>query len=271
MVGEDDLGHQLIGEMHQAGMDTRYVHVCPGEKTLMGICFIYPDGSGGNLTPDSSASHRVDASFIAGAEEEFAKFEGHGIALAAPEVPLEARMVLYMHARNHDFLRVASFTSGELLDPRTVEMLTYTDLLSINIDEAAALVRRNVGEQPVEEIAQAAITRLSQLNPAMRAAITAGRRGSWIWEGQDTRHLAALPVQLVNTAGAGDAFLAGMIIASVAGLDVSQTQELATLIAGCSTTSPHTIHPELDRRSLRAFAEQTRAPLSADVLALLEE
>jgi ribokinase len=271
MVGEDDLGRQLISEMRQAGMDTRYVHACPGERTLMGFCFLYPDGTGGNLTPDSSASHRVGASFIAGAEEEFARFAGQGIALAAPEVPLEARMRLYALARSYDFLRAASFTSGELLDARTAEMLSQTDLLSINIDEAAALVGGNVSDHPAEEIAETAISRLSQLNPAMRAAVTAGRHGSWSWDGNDLHHQPALPVSVVNTAGAGDSFLSALIIAHVAGLPFCQAQELATLIAGFSTLSPHTIHPELDRHSLRAFAKQIRSPLSMAVLRLLEE
>lgn len=271
LVGEDEQGSQLIVEMRDAGMDTRYVHVCPGEKTLIGLCFIYPDGSGGNLTPDTSASHRVDAAFIAGSAPEFKKFADRGIALAAPEVPLTARKELYLQARLHGFLRAASFTSGELLDPATEEMLTQTDLLSINTNEAAALLRRNPDDYPAKEIARAATAHLLELNSAMRVAITAGGLGSWVAEEQELHYLPALSIEVVSTAGAGDAYLAGMIVANVAGLDLCQAQELATLIAACSTTSPHTIHPEIDRRTLRMFAEQARAPLSTAVRTLLEE
>jgi ribokinase len=271
MVGEDELGKQLVAEMRQVGMDTRHVQICPDEQTLMGICFLYPDGSGGNLTPDSSASQRVNAAFIAGEADEFARFAGRGIALAAPEVPLEARQELLNLASRYGYLRTASFTSGELKERPVVEMLAQVDLLSINIDEAAALLGKNASDLPAEEIAGATFARLRQLNPSIQATITAGRQGSWGWDGQRNQHLPALPVQVANTAGAGDAFLAGMIVACVVGLEFYQAQELATLIAGYSTTSPHTIHLELDRRSLRAFARQIDAPLSAAVFKLLEE
>jgi ribokinase len=271
MVGEDDLGAQLVADMRQAGMDTRRVQACPGERTLLGFCFLYPDGSGGNLTPDDSASRRVDAAFIAGAADEFARFAGRGIALAAPEVSLEARRELLVQASRHGFLQAASFTSGELKEAYAVEMLSHVDLLSINADEAAALIGQPAGEQPAEELARAAFARLKQINPSIQAAITAGRQGSWSWDGQSGRHVPALPAPAVNTAGAGDAFLSGLIVAQVAGLEFDQAQQLATLVAGYSTTSPHTIHPGLDRRSLRAFAGQAEAPLDAAVLDLLEE
>lgn len=271
MIGEDDLGKQMVDEMRQAGMDVRHVQVCPGERTLMAICFLYPDGSGGNLTPDTSACQRVSPAFIAGAADEFAAFAGRGIALAAPEVPLEARMELFVQAGRHGFLRAASFTSGELRDPASIEMLAHTDLLSINIDEAAALLGESAGDQPVEAVVQAAFTRLGPINPSMQVTITAGRLGSWRWDGQDIHHLRALPVEVVNTAGAGDAFLAGLIVAHVAGLDFCHAQELAALIASYSTTCVHTIHPELDRRSLRAFARRANILLSKPVDSLLEE
>jgi ribokinase len=271
MVGEDEVGAQMVAAMRQVGMDTRHVQTWPGERSLTGICFLYPDGSGGNLTPDHSASHQVSAAFIAGAAGEFARFAGRGIALSAPEVPLEARQELLVQASRHGFLRAASFTSGELHEPAAVEMLAHVDLLSINIDEAAALSGEKAGERPAEEIARAAFARLRQIHPSMQAAITAGRLGSWAWQGERSQHLPALPAQVVNTAGAGDSFLAGLMVAHVVGLDFWQAQQLATLIASLSTTSPHTIHPELDRRTLRTFARQAAAPLSGAVARLLEE
>lgn len=56
------------------------------------LYLIYPDGSGGNLMTEDSASAKVTPAFVAEAEPEFARFQGRGIALAVPEVPLEARL-----------------------------------------------------------------------------------------------------------------------------------------------------------------------------------
>ena len=58
----------------------------------------------------------MDAGWIARAEPEFARFAGRGIALALPEVPLEARQKLLALGTAHGFLRVASFTTAEILE-----------------------------------------------------------------------------------------------------------------------------------------------------------
>jgi ribokinase len=59
-IGDDDLGRKLYDEMKEAGMNMKHVAVSPGDRTLLCICFVYPDGSGGNLTPDDSTCSRLD-------------------------------------------------------------------------------------------------------------------------------------------------------------------------------------------------------------------
>jgi hypothetical protein len=62
-----------------------------------------------------------------------------------------------------------------------------------------------------------------------------------------------------------------MIVGLVAGLSLFEAQELATLVASLSVTSPHTIHPGIDRNSLREFAVQTGFRLSEPIQSLLEK
>jgi sugar/nucleoside kinase (ribokinase family) len=61
-----------------------------------------------------------------------------------------------------------------------------------------------------------------------------------------------------------------MIAGLIAGLPLAQAQELGTLTAALSVTSPHTIAPEIERRSLRAFAAASQAPIGDAVRNLLE-
>jgi ribokinase len=269
-VGDDDAGHRLLREMEQAGLDMRYVESCPGQQTLAAICLIYPDGSGGNLTVDDSACTRVDESFVAQAELEFARFEGRGVALAAPEVPLAARAKLLQLGTAYRFLRVASFISAEMGPAIEMGMLDSTDLLAINVDEAAAAAGISAEDRPPRVVVESAIERLRRMNPTMWISITAGKAGSWSWDGESLVHVPAFPAQVVNTAGAGDAHLSGMVAGLVAGLPLSQAQELGTLTAALSVTSPHTIAPEIERRSLRAFAAASQAPIGDAVRDLLE-
>jgi ribokinase len=246
-VGNDDEGRTLLSEMAAVGLDVRYVERVQGAATLFSFCFVYPDGSGGNLTTADSAASRVDPAYVLRAEPDFQRYRGRGIALAVPEAPLEARYALLRLGSQYDFFRVASFTTGEIAAALGSGILDHVDLLALNRDEAAAAAG------PAHDAVRGALAALTARNPALRLSITAGREGSWIWDGS-WHHLAALQVPVAGTSGAGDAHLAGVIAGLVEGMPLAEAHQLGNVAAAASITSPHTIHPALDRDFLRRFA-----------------
>lgn len=270
-VGDDEEGHRLLKEMKEAELDMRYVKISPGDQTLFSLCFIYPDGSGGNLTTDDSASAKADAVFVAESEPEFCRFEGRAIALAAPEVPMVARQKLLQLGTEHRSFRVASLTSQEASSTIAKDLLRNTDLLAINLDEAATVAGISAEDGPPLSVVEPAVEKLRDINPDMLISITAGRRGSWSWDGESLVHVPAFRAEVVSTTGAGDAHLSGIIAGLVAGFTMSQAQELGTLTAALSVTSPHTINKEIDRKSLHAFAARIQVPICDDVKSLLED
>ncbi len=268
-VGDDEPGRRMIAEMREAGLSVEQVEVAPGLQTLYSICFVYPDGAGGNLTVDDSASEHVDAALVRRAEPEFARLAGTGMTLAAPEVPLEARSELLRLGRQHGFFNTAAFTSGELRTQQARDMLPLVDFLALNIDEAATIAGVPV-EQSSERVVETAGMILDARQPKIHFSITAGRQGSWTWDGRGLSFAPACTVPVASTAGAGDSFFAGMIVGMVAGLSLPEAQQLATFIAALKVTSPHTINKAIDRDTLRALADQVDAPLSEPVRRLLE-
>jgi ribokinase len=267
MVGADDVGDRLLVEMAEVGLDLRYVGRAAGRRTLYALCLIYPDGSGGNLTENDSACAAVDASLIGRAEAEFARHAGRGIALALPEVPLEARQRLLALATANAFLRVASFTTAEILELNgKPDAWRSVDLAALNLDEAAAAADCPAEGGDPEVVVKAA---LAQLPPGVMLTVTAGARGSWAWDGITLVHRPALPVRVEGTAGAGDAHLAGIIAGLAAGLPLVEAHQLGVLTAAVAVQSPHTINFELDREALWACAQATGMPLADAVRALL--
>ena len=269
-VGTDDIGVKLLTDMGEAGMDLRYVRSSPNHQTLFSFCLVYPDGSGGNLTTEDSASSYVDPALVYEAEPDFARFASQGIALAAPEVPLEAREAVLELGTRHSLLRAAAFTSEEMRSAVGPEMLEGVDLLGMNIDEAAAVAGAPGESERAGDIVEAAVERLRKANADMIVTITAGERGSWCWDGSSLRHRPRCSAQVASTAGAGDAHLAGMIVGLAAGLPPGEAHELAGLVAGLSVTSPDTINKDIGRESLRAFAGECGALLSESVRSLME-
>jgi sugar/nucleoside kinase (ribokinase family) len=270
LVGDDDAGNKLINEMSDAGFTMDYMERSQGQ-TLFSFCFIYPDGSGGNLTTDDSACSKVDVPFVEKAKSEFERFNGQGIALAAPEVSLEARNRLLELGTDYNFFRVASFTSEEMQSVIQSDTLSRTDLLALNFDEAAATVEMPVDDNNPLSIIEAVIKKLGGINSDMNISITKGKEGSWFWDCSDLHHVPIHKVEVESTAGAGDAHLAGLIVGLTAGLSIQDAQELASLVGSLSVTSPHTINMGIDKESLRKLADGSTVKIRKEVYNLLEK
>jgi ribokinase len=269
-VGDDQVGHRLLEEMGRTGMDLRYVYGLPSYCTLYSIVLVYPDGSGGNLTTNDSASSHVSVENVRATEPEFVAHGPRGIVIAAPEVPLLARQELLRLATVYGFFRCASFTTEEIRQAADSGLLDSVDLLAINCDEAARLAGVSP-ELPPLQIVEAAVSSLSSRHPKMQVSITAGDRGSWVWDGKGLYHQDALEVDVVGTAGAGDAHFAGLVTGLIAGLTLEIAHQLAVLVGALSVTSPHTINYEIDRVSLAGLARRYSPCFADDVHALLIE
>jgi len=80
--------------------------------------------------------------------------------------------------------------------------------------------------RPAEQIAQDAVA-----GGAVLAVVTRGAEGSLAFNGRTWWRVAAEPVDVVDTTGAGDAFAAGFLDARLSGADVDQAMAAAALHA----------------------------------------
>jgi sugar/nucleoside kinase (ribokinase family) len=121
----------------------------------------------------------------------------------------------------------------------------------------------------VEAIIEAARGKACKRNPQVHLTITAGKAGSWCWDERRWTHTPSTPVVVAGTAGAGDAHLAGIIAGLATGLPLPLAQQLGSLAAACSITSPDTINKDLDRAALAKLANQQAIPVDQAVMALI--
>ena len=236
------------------------------------------------MTTNNSACSRVSPEFVGRSEKTFVKYRGNGIALAVPEVGLDARKKILELGNKNSLFCAASFTTEEMKNIKRLDLLQNVDLLSANIDEAAAAscfenwsINHGKGtgsdkdlDPDLNKIVETSIRTLLSIKPSMYIAITAGRRGSWVWDSKDICYLPAMQVDAVSTAGAGDAFLAGLICGLAAGLDFSLAHEIGALTGGLSVKSPDTIHKGVDKDSLFEFARTGSLDISDKVKKILE-
>ncbi len=264
-VGDDGIGPALVREMSTAGIDTQGVRVLNEVPTLFSVCFLYPDGAGGNITTSNSAASALDSSQIEGCRPLLASAGRRGIALCLPEVPLESRGAFLQLAKECASYCVASFASGDFDAAKAMGMLSQIDLLAMNRDEAIAIAGEHESDQ---QLLEACASRISAEQRKIRIIVTVGSSGAYAFEsGRWSKH-ESIPAEVVSTAGAGDALLAGVIAALSAGLPFrsegpSKTSTIASaidfglLLAAYSVTSPHTIHPDADLASVLQFGAES--------------
>lgn len=277
-VGHDDVGIALMREMTDAGIDICYVRVEPNRKTLFSVSFLYPDKSGGNITINNSAAGKLDHALLDRCRTELDAAGPHAIALCLPEVPLEARSEFLRIATECGSFRIASFAAGEMDAVRSLNLLSRVDLLALNRDEAASLGALKARGPKKLEAREACLQVATFANPRIRLIVSAGAEGVDVFDQGAWSHHAAVPTEVVSTAGAGDALLGGVIAGIVQGLPlVRRTHErngqdtgesaidLGLLVAGFSLTSAHTIHPGFTVQALRGFAAaKSNSPAGED-------
>ncbi len=269
-VGDDAAGRQMCQEMAAAGMDVSLVQTSAGTPTPFGICFQYPDGSGGNITATNGAAQMLTVADVARAEPLLLANAGRAIVLAAPEVPLAVRSQLLKMGTDYRCLRVAALTSAEIQPAQEMGLMRFIDLLAINEDEAALLAGRSFDEENPQSFLDDCARAVASFNAGMNLVVTCGKRGAYAFSRGAWDFCPALPVEVVSTAGAGDALLGALIACFAADVPLSNpgrprvaitdrpldsALDFGVLLAAYTVTSPHSIHPTANIAHVQSFAD----------------
>ena len=277
VVGSDAVGHRILTEMTAAGMDTQFVRSHPTLKTLFSVCFNYPDGSGGNITSSNSAAGALGTDDLRAVSPYMKAAGAHGVALCLPEVPLEMRRAFLELASDCGNYRACSFALGEIEEAQLMGLISLTDLLAVNQEEASALLGDSAASVLDDEVLAGCAAKFTATYPQLRIVVSLGPKGAYGFECGGSQFCPAPTLQPVSTAGAGDALLAGVVCGLAAGLPFIMPNERGTSFSGrvlgtaldfgvlnasFSVTSPHTIHPDAVLSNLFGFAESYGASIS---------
>lgn len=263
-VGNDTAGAQLLFEMEAQGLDIVHVETIEGAPTLFSVCYQYPDRSGGNITASNSAASQLTNDDVERTRELFEESRSQTIALAVPEVPIEVRQYLIRIATEYGAFRVGSFTASEILSLRESDWLSLLDLIALNEEEASKLVGHDLDPLAPDRFLERCSSVLTTSNNQISIVVSAGKHGAFGFDGNEWIHSPALPTNVVSTAGAGDALLAGTLAALILGSPFTNRErpkgihsalDFGVLFAGYSTTSPHSIHPKARLDDVRTFAQ----------------
>ena len=231
-VGDDPFGRAIRSELAEIGVDVQ-LEVAVGVAT--GTCVVIVDRRRERtMFPDSGANARVTLERIRSliTADDHVHLSGYTLlnpATAELGLAVLARAVEVGATRSLDPASAAPLR-GQL--DRFTRILPQFHLLLANEDEAAVL---SGSEDPHD-----ALDRLAEVVPTV--VVKVGSRGALARDTDGTVSQPALPIEVVDTTGAGDAFTAGFLPVWLAdgplAEAVTQGQRLAALAVGRVGASP---------------------------------
>ncbi|WP_424191774.1 PfkB family carbohydrate kinase [Ampullimonas aquatilis] len=206
VVGQDSMGTAVLAALASEGLSTQYCHQL-GEQSGYGVGFIAPDGSnflaaylGANILLSANHVFRADKALQA-AQYVIAQFE----------VADEPIVAAFQRAHERGIPTYLNPSPWRPIDP---DILQYTDVLVVNVSEAASLFTEPavLDWQPSDWThGLAGLARKIGWQGQLLCITLAERGAIALDEQHDTHWVAAFEVGQLDATGAGDAFGCGLI------------------------------------------------------------
>jgi ribokinase len=198
-VGDDEFGEPLVQALGEKGIDASLVKQISGESTGAAFITVTPDGENA-ITVAPGANRSLTPEDADAASEAIGDSR---VLVAQMEIPVET-VVRAVEIAVQRGIRALVNLAPTFEVPR--ELLEKLDPLVVNEHEAAFLLG---GEVEGVDGALSAASKLLSLGP-QSAVVTIGEAGAVCASAESSRHLPAPKVDVVDTTGAGDAFVGAL-------------------------------------------------------------
>jgi ribokinase len=237
LIGEDPLGKIALDLYAAEGVDTNHLVVSKEFPTGVGFIIVNPEGKNGILL-DMGANKWIDRTFVERAEPLIAR---SSVVISVLEIPVEAACIAMELGRKHGVRTVLNPAPAA---PVPKEAFRSIDLLTPNETELRILL----GLEPDDQTPTAELASRLQREYGTTVVVTRGEHGSLLQNGQDRQEFPAVPVDVVDTTGAGDAFTAAIAVALAEGKDIATAIKFASCSGALACTRLGVI-PSLGRRT----------------------
>ncbi len=233
IFGGDIFGTLCREQCEAAGLDLSLSEQRDGARGGLYLCVNDHSGELVVAVADTEAVSHITSEWLAGRINEINDSEA---VVADTNIPTAALLYLMDHCTAPLMVDTVSTAKA----PRVIDALKTSRnrvlrVLKLNRHEALAVT----GADDIEDAVRAL-----HANGVERVYVTLGSHGAMCSDGQSMHLMPALPVtDIVNTNGAGDAFLAGVVHATLAGDAFIDTARAGLRAARAALLSPHAVIP----------------------------
>jgi ribokinase len=229
-VGDDADGAQLIRELRSEGVDTTNVEIISRGRTGLALVSVYDSGEN-SITVVPGTNFSLTADRVRRSIARIVAETGSAIMVAQAEVLPEiiaAAITAAVDAGARVILNLAPYT------PLDDQLLRWCDPLVVNEAEASGLLGWDVRGA---ERAQRAVRELRAR--ACSVVVTVGAEGAYWIDTSGEGHVPAPPVAaVVDTTGAGDAFVGALAVQLARGSTVEEAVAVGVRAGTFAVQSP---------------------------------
>jgi len=237
LIGDDALGRIATDLYAAEGVDTSHLVVSKEHPTGVGFIIVNPEGKNGILL-DMGANKWIDRAFVERAEPLIAESD---VVLSVLEIPVDAACTAMELGRKHGVKTVLNPAPAA---PIPKAAFHWIDVLTPNETELRILL----GLQPDDSTPTVELASRLQREYGTTVVVTRGEEGSLLLGTGEPQTFSAVPVEVVDTTGAGDAFTAALAVALAEGKDMATAIQFASCSGSCACTRLGVI-PSLGRRT----------------------
>jgi ribokinase len=248
-VGDDYFGQLALQNFEAEGIDTRFVFTDAEAMTGAALIMVDENTSDNKIVVACGASGRVSEEDLEAARTAL---ESCAILLTQLETNLPAVSKAVDIARRAGAKIILNPAPAAALPD---ELLRKIDILTPNETEAAMLTGLPVSD--ADEAGKAAESLLDR--GVANVVITLGARGCLVVTRDARGFIPSIPVNCVDTTGAGDAYNGGLATALAEGKDIFEAACFANVVGALSVTKVGTapampLRTEIDAELLRGKA-----------------
>lgn len=224
-VGDDVFGHELVDGLAAAGVDVE--HVCVTTEVPTGTATIVRSDGENCIVVCPGANVVLKADEVCAVLDDIA--EPGDVLLCQLECDLPTTGVVLTHAHERGLVTMLNAAPAHRLDLAAYRNL---DLLCVNEVECEALS----GVLPTDRWRQRDALEALRALGVQNAIVTLGKRGSISMAGDHLIQTQAYRVNVVDTTGAGDAFLGTIAQQMACGAPLQRSLERASIAGALATT-----------------------------------
>lgn len=240
VVGDDPYGQKILDEARSVGLDMSESLVLKGEATSIYLSILNQSGDMEVAIAHMDSIDRMTSQFI---RSKCQWIENASLVVLDANLPYEVVETLVTTFQKTVFFLDPVSTAKAL---KVKPLIGSFHTIKPNLIEAEILTGVKIQNQA--DLIEASNV-LHELG-VKRVFISLGPKGVFVSDQGKTSMIDALPVQVANATGAGDAFMAGLVLAFTQGESIEETSKIAMACAALALSHEDTINPGLSQRTL---------------------